>query len=475
MILVLGGTSDSIHICNKLNDMGLPYIVSVTTEYGRDIAKKATENVFLGKLTKEDMVSLIKEKNITQIIDATHPYATVVSSNAIECSKITNIDYVRFERESLIKQIDYENKYVVENIEQACQIANEIGNNIFIGTGSKNLDKYIELIKEKNLIARVLPTSEVLESCEGLGLNADNIIAMKGPFSEEMNIATYKQYNIDLLITKESGVAGGFLEKINACKVLNIPVIIISRKKTIEACERKISENLEGYDFYRAFTSNMIINKLKKRDNMFIDNPVEALQKLADAGYEEVVVQTLHIICGEEYNKLKEQVESFRPKFKRIALGRPLLTTIEDYKETVEAVRKQLEVIKPDEAIVFMGHGTTHESHSAYPALEYMFRDNDMNVYIGTVEGYPEIEQVIKKLKADNIKTVDVLPFMLVAGDHATNDMASDEEDSWKSILEKEGFKVNIHLQGLGEYPAIQDKFVNHALDCAKELEKELA
>ena len=97
--------------------------------------------------------------------------------------------------------------------------------------GSKNLDKYIELIKEKKLIARVLPTSEVLESCEGLGLNADNIIAMKGPFSEEMNIATYKQYNIDLLITKESGVAGGFLEKINACKVLNIPVIIISRKK----------------------------------------------------------------------------------------------------------------------------------------------------------------------------------------------------------------------------------------------------
>ena len=248
-----------------------------------------------------------------------------------------------------------------------------------------------------------------------------------------------------------------------------------TRKKTIEACERKISENLEGYDFYRAFTSNMIINKLKKRDNMFIDNPVEALQKLADAGYEEVVVQTLHIICGEEYNKLKEQVESFRPKFKRIALGRPLLTTIEDYKETVEAVRKQLEVIKPDEAIVFMGHGTTHESHSAYPALEYMFRDNDMNVYIGTVEGYPEIEQVIKKLKADNIKTVDVLPFMLVAGDHATNDIAGDEEDSWKSILEKEGFKVNIHLQGLGEYPAIQDKFVNHALDCAKELEKELA
>ena len=143
MILVLGGTSDSIGICNKLNEMNLPYMVSVTTEYGRDIAKKATENVFLGKLTIEDMVSLIKEKNITQIIDATHPYATIVSSNAIECSKISNTDYVRFERESLIKQIDYDDIYVVEDIEQACEIANEKGNNIFIGTGSKNLDKYI--------------------------------------------------------------------------------------------------------------------------------------------------------------------------------------------------------------------------------------------------------------------------------------------------------------------------------------------
>ena len=120
---------------------------------------------------------------------------------------------MRFERESLIKQIDYDDIYVVEDIEQACEIANEKGNNIFIGTGSKNLDKYIELIKGKKLIARVLPTSDVLKSCEELGLNADNIIAMKGPFTEEINIATYRQYDIDLLITKESGVAGGFLEQ----------------------------------------------------------------------------------------------------------------------------------------------------------------------------------------------------------------------------------------------------------------------
>ena len=248
-----------------------------------------------------------------------------------------------------------------------------------------------------------------------------------------------------------------------------------TREKTIEACEKKIKEGLEGYDFFRAFTSNMIIRKLKNRDGLHIENPIEALDRLYKEGYQEVIVQTLHIICGEEFNKLKEQVESYKDKFEKIILGRPLLTYIEDYKETVEAIENQIPKMNEQEAVVFMGHGTFHESHSTYPALEYMFRDNDMNVYIGTVEGYPEIEQVVKKLKADNIKTVDVLPFMLVAGDHATNDMASDEEDSWKSILEKEGFNVKVHLQGLGEYPAIQDKFVNHALDCAKELEKELA
>ena len=248
-----------------------------------------------------------------------------------------------------------------------------------------------------------------------------------------------------------------------------------TRKKTIEACENKIKESFKDYDFYRAFTSGMIINKLKKRDNMFIDNPSEALEKLYNAGYQEVVVQSLHIICGDEYNKLKDMVVQYEDKFDKISIGRPLLTYIDDYRETVEAVKKDLDKMDIDEAVVFMGHGTEHESHSSYPAIEYMFRDYGINAFVGTVEGYPELEQVIKKLKNRNIKTVDLLPFMLVAGDHAINDMASDEEDSWKSKLEKEGFKVNIHLQGLGEYPAIQDKFVNHALDCAKELEKELA
>ena len=231
MILVLGGTSDSIEICNLLNEKKVDYIVSVTTSYGEDLAKKCSNKIILKKMTIEDMVDFINENSITKIIDATQPYAVEVSTNAIKASKITNIKYLRFERESLIKNVDYENKYIVNDINEACEVANKIGHNIFIGTGSKNLYIYKEKIKNKNLIPRVLPTSEVLISCEELGFNADNIIAMKGPFSVEMNESTYKQYNIDLVITKESGAAGGFLEKIQACENLNIPVIIIRRKE----------------------------------------------------------------------------------------------------------------------------------------------------------------------------------------------------------------------------------------------------
>lgn len=245
-----------------------------------------------------------------------------------------------------------------------------------------------------------------------------------------------------------------------------------TRKKTIEACEAKIQDAFEGYDFHRAFTSNTIIRILKKRDNINIENPIEALERLYEEGYTEVIVQTLHIICGEEYTKLKEQISKYENKFERIVLGRPLLTQIEDYKETVEAIKHQLPELGKDEAIVLMGHGTYHESHSAYPALDYMLKQEGIKGYVGTVEGYPEIEEVISNLERDNISRVRLMPFMLVAGDHAINDMAGDEANSWKSILNKKGFMTEIHLNGLGENEHIQNKFVRHAIDCMEEVKQ---
>ena len=200
-----------------------------------------------------------------------------------------------------------------------------------------------------------------------------------------------------------------------------------TREKTIHAVEDKIKAAFEGYDFFRAFTSNMIINKLKKRDGIEIDNPIQAMDRLYEMGYEEVVIQTLHIICGHEYVKLKNQITEYKDKFKSIKFGRPLLFGIEDYKETVEAVKEVTDEM--DSTVVLMGHGTDHESHSAYPAIEYYFRDMGADVYVGTVEGYPEIDSVVKRLKERDVKKVHLMPLMLVAGDHAQNDMAGDEED----------------------------------------------
>ena len=232
MILVLGGTSDSLEICDRINKYkNLPYILSVTTSYGEDLARKYAKNVITGKLAKEDMINFIEQNNINKIIDATHPYAIEVSKNAIQCATELNIDYIRYERKSLIDSINYENKYIVNSIEDACKIAREKGRNIFIGTGSKNLPQIVDFIPDRNLIVRVLPTSDVILSCENLGLNADNIIAMKGPFNQSINEEFYKHYDIEIVITKESGTAGGFLEKVNACEALKIPVVIIAREK----------------------------------------------------------------------------------------------------------------------------------------------------------------------------------------------------------------------------------------------------
>ena len=232
MILVLGGTSDSLEICDRINKYkNLPYILSVTTSYGEDLARKYAKNVITGKLAKEDMINFIEQNNINKIIDATHPYAIEVSKNAIQCATELNIDYIRYERKSLIDSINYENKYIVNSIEDACKIAREKGRNIFIGTGSKNLPQIVDFIPDRNLIVRVLPTSDVILSCENLGLNADNIIAMKGPFNQSINEEFYKHYDIDIVITKESGTDGGFLEKVNACEALKIPVVIIAREK----------------------------------------------------------------------------------------------------------------------------------------------------------------------------------------------------------------------------------------------------
>lgn len=230
MILVLGGTSDSINICKLLNDLNKEYIVSVTTKYGSDLVECVAENIVIKRMDLDFMNEFIKSNDIDLIIDSTHPYAVEVSKNAVKTAEIMEVDYIRYERKSLLEEVDYNNIIKVKNTKEAYEKAKIIGGNIFLGTGSKTLKEFVDNLPNKNIIARVLPTSDVIKQCEDIGLNADNIVAMKGPFSESINEEIYNHYNIDLVITKESGREGGFLEKVNAAKNLNIPIIVIVRE-----------------------------------------------------------------------------------------------------------------------------------------------------------------------------------------------------------------------------------------------------
>ncbi len=233
MILVLGGTSDSLKICDRLYEIGISdFVLSVVTEFGRDLAESHAQDIINGKMDKDGMVDYIIKNEVRQVIDATHPYAVEVSRNAMDACEETDIKYIRFERKSLLDEVKYQGEYIVDTIEEACAmiLGNDQWENVFIATGSKNLGTYVKLLKSKSLVARVLPTSEVIRNCEAMGLNADNLLAIKGPFSKDINVAMLKHAEVDVVITKESGFAGGFMDKIAACEELGIPIIIIKRK-----------------------------------------------------------------------------------------------------------------------------------------------------------------------------------------------------------------------------------------------------
>ena len=233
-------------------------------------------------------------------------------------------------------------------------------------------------------------------------------------------------------------------------------------KKNIEALEKDIQKNFPEYEVRRAFTSGFIIKKLKETMNIEIDNVETALDKLKNDGYEKVVCQPTHIMNGFEYEKFKTMAESKKHMFKEIVIGEPLLYGTKDNQKIVDCLKCEFENNNDNNAIVFMGHGTGHPANSIYAAIDYMMKDRGFkNGFMGTVEGYPEVESVISALKRESYKDVILTPFMLVAGDHAVNDMAGDEEDSWKNIFEKEGFNVNCIIKGLGEYNSIRKLYID--------------
>lgn len=239
-----------------------------------------------------------------------------------------------------------------------------------------------------------------------------------------------------------------------------------TRQKTIDAIENDIKNAYPDYEIIRAFTSQTIINKLKERDSLVIYNVKEAMEKLIKDGFDTVICQPTHIMNGYEYDDMVSEVSEYKSKFKFLAFGTPLLTSTKDYKAVANILSNEIPELQINEALVFMGHGTEHYANSAYAALDYHFKDNgNKNIFVGTVEGYPDLDTILKQMKSFNPKKIYLMPLMVVAGDHATNDMAGDEQDSWKITFKKQGYEVEVILKGLGEIQAIRQIYINHVKD----------
>ena len=214
-----------------------------------------------------------------------------------------------------------------------------------------------------------------------------------------------------------------------------------------------------------AYTSHIIRKILAKRGQM-VDSPEVALAKMMDEGFTHVAVQSLHTIAGAEFHDLLQTAHAFKAMggdMKRVLVGYPLLATDKDVERVADALLKIIpKERKKGEAVVFMGHGTHHPANAFYAALAYRVQLKDPNVFVGGVEGFPDIDLIKDQLAQKKLTKAYLLPFMSVAGDHAQNDLAGDEEDSWKSILTKSGVSCVPVLKGTAEYDEFAAIWVEH-------------
>ena len=259
-----------------------------------------------------------------------------------------------------------------------------------------------------------------------------------------------------------------------------------SRRLTIGAIETALAEAFPDWSVRRAFTSQIIIDRVRERDGVEIDNVKAALDRAVDNGVKTLVVQPTHLMHGAEYDEMVEAIEKYQDKFEQVAVAEPLLGEVGDDATVInadkEAVAKAVVAEEASEAgfkdaadaadqgtaFVLMGHGTAHVAKVTYSQMQTQMQNlGYSNVFIGTVEGEPEetsCESVIEAVKAAGYKNVVLRPLMVVAGDHANNDMAGDDDDSWKSQFEASGAfdKVDTQISGLGRIKAVESFYVAH-------------
>jgi len=192
---------------------------------------------------------------------------------------------------------------------------------------------------------------------------------------------------------------------------------------------------------------------------------------MKEEGFQEVVIQPLQIIPGIEYEKVQKSYNGNINRFKKIGLGKPVLYDIKSYKEAVSSLKSQLPKMKDNSAIVIVGHGTNHPSNACYSCLQSVINDEKLDIYVGTLGGYPNIDNVLQKLKDNRIEEITLMPYLLVTGNHVKDDIFSDNVHSWKTIIEKEGIIVNSYIHGLTENVDYQNIFVNRIKETIMKLD----
>ena len=253
-----------------------------------------------------------------------------------------------------------------------------------------------------------------------------------------------------------------------------------TREKTIDATVAEIQAAHPDVKVVTAFTSHIIIDRIAAKEGIKYPTPEEALEQLKADGYTRVALATLDVIPGMEYAYDKGVYDNYKNEFKKMTLGTSLMywqgqeEQADDVTETINALKSQFPKQGKSDAILIMAHGTPQVSNAYYSVIQAKIDEMGLkNVYVYTVEGWPSLETVLPKLKANGIKHITLMPMMMVAGDHANNDMAGDEPDSHKSQLEAEGFTVDAYIHGIGENQKIRDLYVQRANDAWDALEAE--
>lgn len=228
--------------------------------------------------------------------------------------------------------------------------------------------------------------------------------------------------------------------------------------ETYDVIDQAIKTRYPGIEVRWAWSSRMVRDAMKKKGRHF-PHPHEVLADLKDEGKEWAVVQSLHLICGHEFQRLLEEVGGGAP---RVSMGLPLITSSEDCQWVADALGSMVSM-REGEATLFIGHGTDHPAWTTYFALSTMLKNAyGTQVFTGVVEGFPEAEDVVAEVKAAGFKRVKIVPLMLVAGVHYLEDLAGDEEDSWKNLFAAEGIDVTLVDRGIGYIPEVVRLFMRH-------------